>query len=76
MTKNNVERKGLIWFIGEAKAGTQSRNLEAEAEAETMEEHWLLACSPWEEKAGRSLSSRQSEFQTGQGYTEKPCLKK
>jgi hypothetical protein len=36
--------------------------------------------STWEAEAGVFLSPRQpglqSEFQEGQGYTEKPCLKK
>ena len=34
-------------FLKEVGAGTQSRNLEAETEAEVMEERCLLACSSW-----------------------------
>ena len=31
----------------EVRAGTQGRNLEAEADAQAMKEHFLLAFSPW-----------------------------
>jgi hypothetical protein len=30
----------------------------------------------WDTEAGRVQPSKQSEFQSSQGYTEKPCLKK
>ena len=33
--------------LSEVKAGTQGRNLEAETEAETTEEHCLVACFFW-----------------------------
>lgn len=47
--------KGLFYLtfsdnrssLQEVGAGAQGRNLGAGTEAETMEEHWLLACSPW-----------------------------
>lgn len=44
LTKTNLGSKGFIWLTAqgplsrEAKAGTQGRNLEAEAEVETVEE--------------------------------------
>ena len=53
--KSKLGRKGFIlltlphWssLLKEVRAGTQSRNLEAEASTEAMEECNLLACSSW-----------------------------
>jgi hypothetical protein len=52
MTKSNLGRQKFIWLtlVGhspsfrEIKAGTEGMNLEAGTEAETIEEHCLLAC--------------------------------
>ena len=45
MTKSNVEeRRVLVLKTGQE---LQGRNLEAGTEAEAMEEHCLLVCSPW-----------------------------
>lgn len=52
MTKSNLGKKEFLSFtrphhsppVKEVRARIQSRNLEAETEAETMEEHYLLAC--------------------------------
>lgn len=49
---NHLEKKEMMSLIEhtpslrEGKARTQSRKLEASTEAESMEEHCLLACFP------------------------------
>jgi hypothetical protein len=50
LSKSKPARKRFIWLTGyspprEAKAGTQDRNLKAGTEAETTEEHCIVACS-------------------------------
>ena len=48
MTKLGEERVYLAYrSSGEAKAGSQGRNLEAGTRADTMKECCLLACSLW-----------------------------
>lgn len=54
MSKSNLGKRGYIWFayfnhslsLREVRAGSQGRNLEVGAEAETMEECRLLCCFP------------------------------
>jgi hypothetical protein len=55
MTKSNLGKEVRVYFIlpfqvteslREVRARTQSRNLEARTEADTMEERCSLACSP------------------------------
>jgi hypothetical protein len=52
VSKSNLGRKGFIWFIDHSeplrkfKAGTQSKNLEAGTEAETMEKCCLWVACP------------------------------
>ena len=55
MAESNFRRKGFIWLtfpdhspnMREARTGAPGRKLEAETEAEPIEECCLLACSPW-----------------------------
>ena len=54
MSKSNLGRKGyncLVYLnhslsLKEVRAGSQGRNLEVSAEAESMEEYCLLCCFP------------------------------
>ena len=55
LTNNNLGREGFTWLpfpslspsLGEARAGTQCRNLEAGTEAEARREPCLLTVSTW-----------------------------
>ena len=49
MIKSNLEgkRQFMVYHVGEVRAETQCRSLEAGTKAEVVEEHFLLACSLW-----------------------------
>lgn len=49
MTQSNLGRKGLLVKsrLHSITEGSQGRNLDAGTEAETIEGHCLLTCSPW-----------------------------
>lgn len=43
----NAMAKAIVYFHSLNHLGKSGQNLEAGTEAKTIEEHCLLACSPW-----------------------------